>query len=255
MIIKELNKELINRANSASFDETRGTHSEQDYKTYVNRILELPVSDEKKQKLLDTLFKKWEMLLIYEAQHVSVMVAGPAKYNAKRLDKSDKIIQMYAEISEWWDNIQNQIKQASAESNESERLKEKIKWLLAEGLKANAECAKLAEINKEEFKKLFEELNAQKPFRKNTVIYKLYANIDNIEEKKKIIFENADFTAYTEGGRGYIKFVMRPKRQLIVALKSRGRWWNSYKNAWSTYEKKVDTEWIKSISERYADYI
>lgn len=58
MIIKELNKELINRANSASFDGTRGTHSEQDYKTYVSEILKLSISDEKKQKLLDTLFKK-----------------------------------------------------------------------------------------------------------------------------------------------------------------------------------------------------
>ena len=256
MIIKELNKEIINRANSVSFNGTRGTHSEQSYKTYANEILELPVSEEKKQKLLDILFKKWEKLINYEAQHVGVMVAGPAKYNAKRLDKSDKIIKMYSEISRWWDSIQDQIKQSSNEYDESEQLKKEIKWLFDEGLNANVEFAKLAEINKEEFKKLFEELNAQKPFRKNAVIYKLYTNIENIEEKKKkVIFENADFTAYTEGGRGYIKFVMRPKRQLIVALKSRGWWWNSYKNAWSTYEKKVDTEWIKTISERYADYI
>lgn len=202
------------------------------------------------------MFKKWEKLINYQAQHVSVMVAGPSKYNAKRLDKSDKIIEMYSEISQWWDSIQDQIKQSSNGNDESEQLKERIKWLFAEGLNANIEFAKLAEINKEEFKKLFEKLNAQKPFRKNSVIYKLYANIDNIEEKKKkVIFENANFIAYTEGGRGYIKFVMCPKRQLIVALKSRGWWWNAYKNAWSTYEKKVDAEWIKSISERYADYI
>ena len=47
MIIKELNKEIINRANSVSFNGTRGTHSEQDYKTYANEILKLPVSEEK----------------------------------------------------------------------------------------------------------------------------------------------------------------------------------------------------------------
>lgn len=180
----------------------------------------------------------------------------PQSITQKKLDKSDKIIEMYSEISRWWDSIQDQIKQSSNENNESEQLKKEIKWLFDEGLNANVKFTKLAEINKEEFKKLFEELNVKKPFRKNSIIYKLYENIDNIEEKKKkIIFENADFTAYTEGGRGYIKFVMRPKRQLIVALKSRGWWWNSYKNAWSTYENKVDTEWIKSISERYADYI
>lgn len=84
MIIKELNKEIINRANSVSFNGTRGMHSEQDYKTYANAILGLPVSEEKKQKLLDILFNKWEKLIKYEAQHVSVMVAGPSKYNAKK---------------------------------------------------------------------------------------------------------------------------------------------------------------------------
>ena len=32
------------------------------------------------------------------------------------------------------------------------------------------------------------------------------------------------------GDRVYIEFLMRPKRQLIVALKSRGWWWNSYRS-------------------------
>lgn len=47
MEIKELNKDLIHRANSVSFNGTRGDNSEHDYKVYVNRIMELPISDEK----------------------------------------------------------------------------------------------------------------------------------------------------------------------------------------------------------------
>ena len=87
--IKPLNKELIHRANSVSFNGTRGDSSEYEYNLYATRIIDFPVSDAKKQKLLDTLYDKWSKLLSYEAQHVSVMVAGPSKYNSKKLDKSE----------------------------------------------------------------------------------------------------------------------------------------------------------------------
>ena len=73
--------------------------------------------------------------------------------------------------------------------------------------------------------------------------------------EKKEIYSNADFTAYEMCDRVYIKFTLKPQRQLIVALKSRGFWWNSNENAWSTYADKADREWIKTISERYAKYI
>jgi len=43
--------------------------------------------------------------------------------------------------------------------------------------------------------------------------------------------------------------------QLIVALKSRGWWWNSRVDAWSTYLHKLDREWVGTISERYAAYL
>lgn len=48
---------------------------------------------------------------------------------------------------------------------------------------------------------------------------------------------------------------MRPQRQLIVALKSRKWWWNSYKKAWSTYLEKLDKEWVSNISSQYEKYI
>ena len=57
------------------------------------------------------------------------------------------------------------------------------------------------------------------------------------------------------GDRAYIKFVMKPRQQLIVALKSRKWRWNSYEEAWSTYLDKLDKEWVQSISTRYADYV
>ena len=53
----------------------------------------------------------------------------------------------------------------------------------------------------------------------------------------------------------YIRFTMKPARQLIVALKSRGWWWNSGKRAWSTYLDRLDKEWVAGISERYAKYV
>lgn len=69
------------------------------------------------------------------------------------------------------------------------------------------------------------------------------------------LFEDENLVAYTMGDRAYIKFVMKPRQQLIVALKSRKWWWNSNEEAWSTYLDKLDKEWVQSISTRYADYV
>ena len=90
--VKELNKDLIHRANSNSFGGKRGDISEHEYQVYVERVLSWPISEEKKQSILDKLHEKWSEMLKYEAQHVIVMVAGPAKYNSRKLDKSDKIL-------------------------------------------------------------------------------------------------------------------------------------------------------------------
>lgn len=256
MEIKQLNQELIKRANSVSFNGTRGDSSEHDYKVYVNRIIELPISDEKKQKLLDTLYDKWCKLLNYEAQHVSVMVAGPSKYNAKRLDKSDRILALSSEICNWYDDIKRQAEQGKNGYTKVEWLIQDITWCVSSGFACADKWKKLAELNIEEFKNLYEKLDKEYPFKKNSTAYKLYHNSDTITEKKKeIICENADYSAYTEGDRAYIKFTLRPKRQLIVALKSRGWWWNSWENAWSTYLDRLDREWVENISDNYQKYI
>ena len=75
----------------------------------------------------------------------------------------------------------------------------------------------------------------------------------NLNRQK--FFEDENLVAYTMGDRAYIKFVMKPRQQLIVALKSRKWWWNSYEEAWSTYLDKLDKEWVQNISTRYADYV
>lgn len=77
--VKELDKNLIYRANSNSFGGKRGDISQHEYRVYTDRVLSWEISEEKKQSVLDKLHQKWSEILKYEAQHVSVMVAGPAK--------------------------------------------------------------------------------------------------------------------------------------------------------------------------------
>ena len=59
------------------------------YQAYGKEILEWSIADGKKRKLLDELYKRYSKILKYEAQHISVMVAGPANYNSKKFDHGD----------------------------------------------------------------------------------------------------------------------------------------------------------------------
>lgn len=258
--VRELNRQQIQAANNNSMSGKRGDGSEHDYKVYAQRILDFPISDEKKQKLLDKLYEKWSKVLSYEAQHVSVMVAGPAKYNAKRLDKSDQIIGLSSEIVEWMNGIEEQVKQGTRDtSKDPDYLEKRIRFSDERpGLDPTAELAEMATIDNARFIRLFEELYPKYKWRKNSNIYKLYqaSKEGKVKEiKREVFYEDANFTAYREGDRAYIRFIMRPQRQLIVALKSRKWWWNSGAEAWSTYLDRVDEEWVRSISERYEKYL
>ena len=77
----------------------------------------------------------------------------------------------------------------------------------------------------------------------------------NVQIKTEIIYEDDDLTAYTEGDRACIKFKMKPKRQLIIALRGRKWWWNTNYDIWSTYLNRADWDWVKTISKRYAKYV
>ncbi len=261
-VVKELNRELIDRANSNSMMGTRGDSSNASYKALAERILSWPVSEEKMQSLLDKLYEKYSTLIGYEAQHVSVIVAGPARYNAKRLDKSDRILSLYSEISNWIEGLEEQIRQGQVKDNSDKvkRLLEKIEFCRKTDNPCNPtnDLAELALYDNQAFIRLYEEMYPEYKWRKNSTIAKLYQKsiAGEIKEiRKEIFFEDDNLTAYTEGDRAYIKFVVKPKRQLMVALKSRGFWWNGYAEAWSTYLKKLDKDWIATISTRYAQYI
>ncbi|MEG1894608.1 MAG: hypothetical protein RR162_00110 [Oscillospiraceae bacterium] len=259
LTIKELNKDLIHRANSNSMSGTRGNGSNHEYNLYAERILGWPISDEKKQKLLDKLYEKRSEILKYEAQHVSVMVAGPAKYNAKRLDKGDKIIELAHDFCEWFNGLESQIAISSQPDEKTKGLVEMIVFCDEHpNFDPTTDLMKLAFLDNHQFIEFYERLYEKYKWRKNSNIFKLYQKsiLGEIKEiKKEEIYSDGNFTAYTEGDRAYIKFMFKPQRQLIVALKSRGWFWNNHKDAWSTYLNKVDTEWIKSISERYSNYI
>ena len=80
--------------------------------------------------------------------------------------------------------------------------------------------------------------------------------------KREAIFQCEDykiveFTLKTGEKRVGFHFVMRIKRQLQVALKSRGFRWNANVNLWGgnieSYEKHK--EWCESLSEKYPNYI
>lgn len=92
MEIKKLDEKIIQIANSNSFNGNRGDLSAQSYKSYADEIIGWNISDIKKQKLLDKLYTKYSEILNLEAQHVSVMVAGPANYNSKRLDEKWQLL-------------------------------------------------------------------------------------------------------------------------------------------------------------------
>lgn len=259
LTVKELNKDLVQQANFNSMGGTRGTQSEREYYAYANKILNWKISDEKKRNLLDKLYDKWSEMLRHEAQHVSVMVAGPARYNAKKLDHGDKILELSHNFCKWFDELERQLKQSSNRVDDVQRLIEMAEFADSrDELRPDNDLMELAVIVPDKFLELFERYQPKYKWRKNSNLYKLYEAAKSgklVANTRETFFEDGNLTAYRYKDRAFIKFVMRPKRQLIIALKSRGWWWNSYESAWSTYLDKVDEEWVSGISAQYEKYI
>jgi len=259
LTIKELNKDLIHQANYNSFNGKRGDIANRDYIAYCNTVLGWKISDEKKRKLLDKIYEKRSEILKYEAQHVSVMVAGPAKYNSRKLDKGDKIMSLSAEFCEWFEGLERQLQQSESERTDLEQAIKMVQFCDERPeLDPTGQLGKLATLDADAFVEWFEKLQPKYKWRKNSNLYKLYVAAKDgklVIAKRETFFEDENLTAYRYGDRAYIKFVMKPQRQLMVALKSRGWWWNSYESAWSTYLEKVDEEWLSGISSQYAKYV
>lgn len=260
MEIKELDKNLISQANSVSFAGNRGNHREESYNGYVKKICSWDISDEKKERILEELYKKNMEMLKYEASHVSVMVAGPARYNSKRLDKSDKILQLNSSFYTWFEELEKQYKRSKRNNKEDERLIDTIYRYEEMHFNPTKRIEELAVLNIKEFIRIYEEFYPKYKWRKNSNIYKLYiaAKEGKLEEKnEKILFEDENYKVYSKKDRIFIKFIFRTKRQLIFALKKKGFFWNSYEGAWSTYMDRYEKnkEWTETISTQYKEYI
>lgn len=257
--VHELSKKLISRANSNSMNGKRGNLSNDNYQSYAETIVGWPISTGKKQRLLDKLYEKWSVILRHEAQHVSVAVAGPANYNSKRLDHGDTILRLHSELYEWFKKLEEQVRRADNGDDEIDTLLSDIYFRdERDELDPTNKLIELAFKGNARFIELYEELAPKYRWRKNSKIHKVYerSKAGEIGEvKRELFFEDENFTAYRMSDRAYIKFLMRPARQLIVALKSRGYWWNNRENAWSTYLDRVDEDWVKTISERYGKYV
>ena len=258
--IKQLDENLIHRANSNSFNGTRGDLSAKSYKSYIDEILSWDIPNNKKQKILEQVHKRYSKILEYEAQHVSVLVAGPANYNSRRLDKSNQVLQKSHEFYEWFDDLREQIKNSKIDTTKRDIDVEirMINFCEERSIDPREHLIKLAYLDNKKFIELYEKFYPKYKWRKNSIIFKVYQSSMNGEVKEitqEIIYEDENFTAYIKGERAYIKFPMRIQRQLIVALKSRKWWWNSNEKAWSTYLDRVDKDWIESISTRYSSYL
>lgn len=155
-----LDSNLIHLANYNSFNGNRGNLSNESYQAYGKEILEWPIADGKKRKLLDELYKRYSKILKYEAQHISVMVAGPANYNSKKLDHGDDVLRSSAEFCEWFDSIRQQIKKSqSEEKNKVESLINDIEYRdQNEALTPVNPLMELALIDNKKFIELFENL-------------------------------------------------------------------------------------------------
>ena len=257
--IKPLDSSLVHQANMNSMGGKRGDLSVTSYEDYCNRVLSWPIADEKKQKIVDQIYQKCSEKLRHEAMHVSWAVAGPAKYDARKLDRSDTILWLSSELAEWYDGLEKQDKAGTQQDDKRDRLLRLIEFADSRPeLDPTGELAELSMVDNAKFIELFEAMQPKYKWRKNSNIYKLYiaSKEGKVKEiKPEVFFEDANLTAFVEGDRAYIRFIMKPARQLMVALKSRGWWWNSGKRAWSTYLDRLDKEWVSGISTQYAKYI
>ena len=227
---------------------------EHEYKVYCERAISWNLSEYKTQKIVDKIYDFFSKSLSLDASHVSVAVAGASNYNAKKLDKSDKILENSAQFVDWFTELEKQA--TRKKHSRTVLLMKEIIWGVSEGYNVNDKWRELAGRNIYDFKTVYEELNQKIPFKKNSVAYKIYHGLIKIEEIiQSPIYSDADFCAYQESEKIVVEFRLKPQRQLIVALKSRKFYWDSSNEVWKAQFTEELKNWVKAIREKYNDYI
>ena len=254
IIIKDLDSKLVERANNNSFGGKRGEQEEHDYQLYCEKVISWNLSERKTQKIINKIYTSFSEMLLLASQHVSVAVAGGSNYNAKKLDKSDRILSTSRDFVDWFKELESQ-----ATAKPYSRITYLIKNIImcvANDLSASKQWEELAGRSRENFNTLYSDLNAKYNFKKTSIQYKIYHNIVDIPEIiQTTIYSDNDFEVFKENDKLCIKFRMKPQRQLIVALKSRKFVWINSQEIWRVQATEQVEAWTKSIAECYADYI
>ena len=253
--IKQLDQKQIERANMNSFGGKRGDIDANEYEVYCNKVISWGLSERKTQQIIDKVYQYFSRSLSLDSQHVSVAVAGGSNYNAKRLDKSDRIIQTASEFCEWFAEIEKQ-----ATKKPYSRIKwlvRSIVWGVCGDYPVNKEWKELAGRSRKDFEILYDELTQKHgEFKKTSIPYKIHHNLVEVEQiTKTVLYEDADFCAYEEKGKIRIAFRLKPQRQLMVALKARHFAWVAAYEVWQAMATDELREWVKTIAERYEKWI
>ena len=255
MNIKELNKEQINRANNQSFGGKRGDITAHDYEIYCERVISWGLSERKTQKIIDKVYEYFARTLSLESQHVSVAVAGASNYNAKQLDKSDKIFSNAIDFGYWFGEIEEQA--TKKPYSRIEWLVKSIIWGVGGDYSVSKEWKELAGRSREDFEILYDELiKKYGEFKKTSIPYKIKHNLIDVEQITQVpIYADDDFCVFKEQNYLFIDYRLKPQRPLIVAMKSRGFVWISSYSMWRGKATENNIEWVKTISEKYEQFI
>ena len=256
LIVHELSKDLIHRSNYNSFAGKRGDISQSSYLVYVEKIKKWDITFENKQKLLNTLFKKWSELLKYESQHVSVMVAGPAKYNSKKLDKGDRILKLSSELSKWFNHIEYQIKHNTAHDNiikssDSDAV-QKLKDKLEKALKEHQEYKDYNAKARKEGTAPHAPYVLQNSNGRIKAIRDRLARLERekSQEVKEESFGDIKIVDNTELSRVQIIFPGIPDKEIRTELKRFGFKWAPSQGAWQNYRNRTNLDNAKNIIQK-----
>ena len=185
---------------------------------------------------------------------MSVAVAGAANYNAKRLDKSDKILQTASDFGQWFRDLEKQ-----ATQKRYIRVYELQKTITAgecNGFSVAKQWKELAARDRAAFEELYQALNEKTPFSKQSQAYKLYHRLSAVEPiVTDVLYQDNDFKAYEERGKIFVEFRLSPAPQLKSALNGKRFVWNNAVLAWQATATDELREWVKTLAVKYEQWI